>query len=227
MKYISVVLALILIFGLTNVSAQETKILKEPKEVQYYNTKIAFNIGIGYLLADTPSDAPDWYDDYIDEMRMNLNFDLRFSHFFSPTGGLLLMYSNFSTSNNINLDGVRASDDISLNFFGIGYSSRQSDLSSRVNIYADIAIGLAKYENNGVIDGGSLKIDGSTFGLFGSLGLEIKLKENISFALEAGYLVANFTEMDVEFNGRKETLKSADGDSWSRFTLQGGIHFYF
>ena len=137
------------------------------------------------------------------------------------------MYSNFSTSNDINVDGAKASDDISLNFFGIGYSSRQSDLNSRFNLYADIAIGLAKYENNGVVNGGSVKLDGSTFGLFGSLGLEIKLKENISFAIEAGYLAANFTEMDVEINGQKETLKSADGESWSRFTLQGGVHFYF
>jgi hypothetical protein len=233
MKKIVLVITLLTSFGLFS---QEN----EKSEANQSSFIIKGSVGPSFRLAKTPSNLPNYLKSYVTNLKSGMSYD--FSGYFlinKSHNAIGLKYNSFNSKASIGpLDLIapngetgyaRTSDDITISFIGLsyGYFGLVDDENGGFDM--EMAFGLVSYKDKTNVLG-AYEITGSTIGLVGSFGYDIKLVKGLYLEPKLGYAMGTIGQFDIKGeNGYKGKLK-LEGDSKEslfRFDFSAGLNYRF
>lgn len=203
--------------------------------------KIRLNVSGGYSYArgGTNGGLPTKLKDYQDDLNSagNITVDLTF-FIFNHKNGLSFKYSRFATSGSISDvytdEGYFSySDDISISFFGAGWTQRFISANGKMLLISTGSAGMLLYKDNGSVSLRSssnyeetltLEMEGTTFGINAAIGLEYLLSEKLGIGVEIAYIGGNLKTMKV--NGSERTIREG-GMNLFHFNFNIGLQYYF
>ena len=202
--------------------------------VDTLNVRINIEGGYSYRMAKVGENIPSDFKDYVEKLKSGFNITANISYFFSEEYGACLNYSSFMASNSI--DGVvlydkitgnilgtgKMEDNISISFYGIGLAARKIFSDGNIIFIGNFNLGVASYVNDAKLINMPFKIEGSTFGYSGLLGLDFMLNRNWALGFGISYLGA--TLKDAKVNGVSVDLGE---DNLFRLDFNVGVKYYF
>lgn len=212
----------------TYVNKEQVKI-KVP--IDYQRFRINAEIGFGYMVADTPPNAPQEVKDYIEQLKSGTHYSLGGSYFFKRSFGVGVKSSFFYTKNQMSITVYDAygnvlnglmKDDISITYFGAYVAGRSFAKNGISGFYFELGLGKTSYENRAVfID--NYNITGSKVGIDFTIDYDIKLGNSLALGLGLNYNIAVLEEITV--NGQKYSLKSDEQENISRINMMIGLRY--
>lgn len=212
----------------TYVNKEQVKI-KVP--IDYQRFRINAEIGFGYMVADTPPNAPQEVKDYIEQLKSGTHYSFGGSYFIKRSFGLGAKASLFYTQNQMSISLYDANgnvinglmkDDISITYFGAYAVGRTFAKNGVSGFYFELGFGKTSYENRAVfID--NYTILGSKVGIDFTLDYDIKLGNSLALGLGINYNIAVLEEITV--NGQKYSLKSDEQENISRVNMMIGLRY--
>ena len=101
---------------------------------------------------------------------------------------------------------------------------------SKVKMVFGVAIGLAYHERIDEVKGANLKVKqyGTNLATAMDLNLDYMISERMAIGINLSMTGISFSELNVEENGRKDTIEAPDGEffSASRVSIGIGLRFY-
>jgi hypothetical protein len=198
------------------------------------------SVGPSFRLAKTPPYLPVYLKDYISDLKSGMSYDFSGYYLINETHGALgIKYNSFNSKASIGpLDLVapngdrgngRTSDNITISFIGLSYGYFGLVDNEKGGFDMEIALGLLSYKDKATILG-SYDITGSTVGLIGSFGYDIKLIDGLYIEPKIGYAMGTIGRFDIEgANGYKGSIKLEDDakESLFRVDLSVGLNYRF
>lgn len=198
------------------------------------------SVGPSFRLAKTPSNLPAYLKTYVANLKSGMSYD--FSGYFlidkSPHA-IGLKYNSFNskasvgpldlTAPNGETGYARTSDDITISFIGLsyGYFGLVDDEIGGFDM--EMALGLLSYKDKTNILG-AYEITGSTIGLVGSFGYDIKLVKGLYLEPKIGYAMGTISQFDITGeNGYKGKIKleKDSKESLYRIDFSVGLNYRF
>lgn len=208
-----------------------TKQTKKNVPSEYKRFRINAEIGSGYLVAETPANAPQEIKDYFEQLKSGTHYSFGGSYFIKRSFGLGAKASLFYTQNQMSISLYDANgniinglmkDDISITYFGAYAVGRAFAKNGVSGFYFELGFGKTNYENRAVfID--NYTILGSKVGIDFTLDYDIKLGNSLALGLGINYNIAVLEEITV--NGQKYSLKSDEQENISRVNMMIGLRY--
>jgi len=204
----------------------------------YKRTRIALNGGYSYLVAKINENVPSDFKDYFKKLKSGYHLGADFNFFISESWGLGVKGVYFHTSNSIDdiyvidLQGNtrygEMSDNINTYFIGPSFLNRMISANRKGALIMNFSLGYLGYVNNNVIVD-RYKLTGSTVGMVMDIGYDFTISENLSWGLQASWLVGTLTKMTVDDGTSVQTIEFEKDqyESLSRLDLSVGLRFLF
>jgi hypothetical protein len=192
---------------------------QKPSIENGYNIKFDVNFGIGYLIAPAPDNITKEHEQYIDEMRQGMTYDLNLNVFITKVVAVGLKYNRFSTSNSI---GSIIEDNINIDFIGPSFIAYMPLVKNNSFFYTNFSIGKISEKNKGKIMGDDFEVKGSSVGVYSSIGFDVLLTRNISLGLQSGLMLGSIDKFyvnDVE-------IELDEPDNLARIDIMVGLKIY-
>ena len=195
-------------------------------------------IGLGYLLAPPPEGyLPDFYKEYLKELRSGTSYHLNAFYFINQMVGLGIHYSKFNTSNVIdrvivytNNDTLVGplSDDITTNYFAPTLYLKFGNTKQTFLPMIAAGIGYTNYRNDASL-AIPFKIKSSSLGLHVIGILDINMSYNLALSLKAGIYSGAFMKAEItDINaGTTRIVTYTEPDNISRADLHIGLRYKF
>ena len=188
------------------------------KGIHWYVLSLDLIGGYSRRVGELDPDLP--YPTYHKELLNGWNMGIDASVFFAYNSGISFKYNRFTASNSMEnalLARVGGqpyfgdlSDHIAITFAGPGYVFRQMSADQAHVFTSRAAIGYLMYNNEGEF-GDEITIVGNTWAVALDAGYHYQFSENVGLGLQASFMGASLTEMDVEFGGKTETIELEEG----------------
>jgi hypothetical protein len=195
-------------------------------------------VGLGYLLAPLPNGSiPDFYKEYLNELRSGTSYHLSVFYFFNERIGLGIHYARFNTQNSIDRIVVFTSNDtligplsdnITTNYFAPTFYLKFGDTKQPILPMIAVGLGYTNYVNNASF-AIPLKITSSSVGLHLLGILDINMGYNLALSIKGGLYSGSFTKAEVtDVNtGSTRTFNSSEPENISRADLHIGLRYKF
>ncbi len=192
------------------------------------------SVGPSFRLAKTPSNLPSFLKTYVANLKSGMSYD--FSGYFlinKSHNALGLKYNSFNskasvgpldlTAPNGETGYARTSDNITISFIGLsyGYFGLVDDENGGFDM--EMAVGLVSYKDKTNVLG-AYEITGSTIGLVGSFGYDIKLVKGLYVEPKIGYAMGTISQFDIKGeNGYKGKIKLENDSKESLFRIDFSV----
>lgn len=205
-----------------------TKQEKKNVPSEYKRFRINAEIGSGYMVAETPPNAPQEVKDYFSQLKSGAHFSFGGSYFIKRSFGIGVKSSFFKTQNQMpisvydsygNIRTGTMKDDISITYFGAYAVGRVFAKNGVSGFYFELGFGKTNYENRAIfID--NYHITGSKVGIDFTLDYDIKLGNSLTLGLGLNYNIAVLNDLIV--NGQKY---SGENENISRINMIIGLRY--
>lgn len=197
---------------------------------------IGVSAGFGYLTAPVAKGTPADQKSHIDDLRNGFALQASGVFFISGKAGVGLMYKMFKTSNTSNIlyedktNGklylVSTTDNITTHFIAPSFWYRFGETTNKFSSMLNVSLGYYGYQNSASLGGVAFDLTTSTAGFYLSYEVDYALTETVSIFAHAGLFGASATRFEMKYpDGRKETVKLDDPESFSRFDGGAGLRF--
>lgn len=195
-------------------------------------------VGLGYLLAPLPNGSiPDFYKEYLKELRSGTSYHLNAFYFFNERIGLGIHYARFNTNNSVDRIIVYTpndtligplSDNITTNYFAPTFYLKFGDTKQPILPMIAVGFGYTNYVNHASF-AIPLKITSSSVGLHFLGILDINMGYNLALSLKGGIYSGSFTKAEVtDVNaGITRIVTSTEPENISRADLHIGLRYKF
>ncbi len=199
---------------------------------------VSATAGLGYLLAPLPKGyLPDFYKEYLTELRSGTSYHLNAFYFFNERIGLGIHYSRFNTRNSIdrvivytNNDTLIGplSDNITTNYFAPTFYIKFGDTKQPILPMIAVGFGYSNYVNDASL-AIPFKITSSSVGLHLLGILDINMGYNLALSIKGGIYSGSFTKAEVtDVNaGITRVVTYTEPDNISRADLHIGLRYKF
>ncbi len=202
--------------------------------------RLAINRGLGYRIGKIPDNTPSENKTYIRKLKSGYSFDVEANYMIDPAWGLGIQYSNYTSKGNtiLNLTDDLASfiripvaDDISINYVGPQYITKNTTEDGRHNLIASLSFGYLNYKNDAKFGDIPLTLTANTIGYAIGIGYEYRIAHNIGIGAKFGVVGGSVSKFKMTIEGRTETISSQDQqgierESLTRIDVMGGLRFY-
>lgn len=195
-------------------------------------------VGLGYLLAPLPNGSiPDFYKEYLKELRSGTSYHLNAFYFFNERIGLGIHYARFNTNNSVDRIIVYTpndtligplSDNITTNYFAPTFYLKFGDTKQPILPMIAVGFGYTNYVNHASF-AIPLKITSSSVGLHFLGILDINMGYNLALSLKGGIYSGSFTKAEVTDvnSGITRVVTSSEPENISRADLHIGLRYKF
>jgi len=196
--------------------------------------RLSVNGGYSRRIAETYSDIPEEFSDYVNKLKSGFHFGGEAHYFISEAIGLGIDYTSFMASNKMNNIYVvdrfgnkrygELSDDISISFIAPSLSVRFLNGDKKNALLLNFAVGYMSYLDNAVVVD-SYKLTSNTLGTSLTIGYDIGLTENIAIGFQLTMLTGTLHQFTTDNGYFTETieLEKDEYESLNRIDLSIGI----
>lgn len=198
------------------------------------------NIGPSFRMAKTPSNLPSYLKSYVSDLKSGMSCDLSGYFLLKKSHNALgLKYNRFNSKGSVGpIDLIapngetgygRTTDNITISFIGLSYGYFGLVDEEKGGFDMEVALGLISYKDKANVLG-AYEITGSSVGLLGSFGYDIKLVQGLYLEPKIGYAMGTISQFNVEGeNGYKTTLKLDNDTKESLFRIDFslGLNYRF
>ncbi|WP_205501381.1 hypothetical protein [Rufibacter psychrotolerans] len=193
--------------------------------------------GWSYRLASVNDGVPADFKEYIEGLKKGYNISADAAYYFSEQMGAGLRYSTYRASNEINdVSAVssggtiihgKMSDKISVTFVGPYFSSRMLSANKLNGFFANLGLGYLGYTDEVVQVNDRFTIKGSTVGLSGDLGYDVRIAKKLSLGFQLSMVTGTLREYEVSSGTSTRTVKldQENYENLSRIDLSVGLRF--
>jgi hypothetical protein len=205
-----------------NYLGNKTSKVKDEDRISNSQFTIDINYGFSYLTyTPNTSNAPDFFTDYIQELKSGSNLGLSADYFLHKNVGVGLCYNGSKFSNDFfgagftnrygDLIRVDIIDNISLSYIGGNLSLRSISPSGNSAFTGKISLGKASL--NYVSQGAkNITRTGSTIAFLLNLGYQHAINKHIALGVSTEYFGCSFNKLIIETNNEKFTATRNDDD---------------
>ncbi len=177
-----------------------------------YYSKINFNAsgGFGYYFGEIPQEMPKELKNYIKGMRFAYNYATEFIFFLSNDYGIGFNYANYSSKNSIDYFRIYKDDehkylkdegsilnDINIKRYGPSLNYRSLLSNSNTFFKAALSFERIHYIDDAILFSKPNKIETTTSGLVGQVGLDYYIFKNVALNCSLSALWGKIKEMEV------------------------------
>lgn len=172
---------------------------------------------------------------YIKDIKSGSGLSLGIQYFTSENLGFGWLYNHHNSSASLpgfsmqDADGTYfsglLSEDVSINFNGPVYYARFYDIKKKNAVVTGLGLGYLGYLDQSSVGNMNFDLIGGTFGMYLSLGYDIKLSKSLDLGLKIALVGGTLTQYDFVYQNYRETifLDENSYENLSHFDLTIGL----
>jgi|GEM_PF-3434064 len=215
------------------VRAQEgSDVKKAPKFM------VSANVNYGIRLADNPKGLPSSLENYVDDLKKGISFDISAYYMLNQRTGVGLKYNTFSSGNSLAAQDAIApngetgitniEDNIRISFYGASVIYNLLEPGAH-NVWIDGGLGYMHYNNDAYVNG-DYTLSGGTIGFNAGISYQYEAFPGFSFGPKLSLYTGAISTINITGpNGYDEelSLDSDQRESLIRIDMGMGANYRF
>lgn len=201
----------------------------------YKKIKIGGYGGLSFRTAKVSENAPDDFEQYLNELKSGFHFGGDFYYFFSENIGVGFKYSMYHSTNsidNIYIDDGNGQgrtgqlrDKITIHYFGPAVSATFG-ASEKALLFTNFSMGYLSYKDKATIIT-DFTLSGGTLGLVFDFGVDVPVDKNLSVVFVCGFTLGTLNQFKYKDATQSMTIKldKENYESLTRIDLSVGLRF--